>query len=67
MNFYKVLRKENIVREMQGQRWNRDRFVRLAIQLLAQLETHAMGTHPSLTLLMISHYACRQEPSMTVC
>jgi hypothetical protein len=34
-------------------------------QLLSQLETHPMGKHQSLTLLMILCHACRQEPSIT--
>ena len=31
-----------------------------------QLETHSLGKHQSLTLLMILCYACRQESSMAV-
>ena len=30
-------------------------------QQLAQIETHHMGKHQSLTLLMILGYSCRQE------
>jgi hypothetical protein len=39
---------------------------RMANKWLGQLETHTMGENQSLTLLMISCYICRQEPSITV-
>jgi len=38
----------------------------MANQWVAQVETHAMGKHQSLTPLMILCYAYRQEPSITV-
>jgi hypothetical protein len=39
---------------------------RMANQQLAQPETHSMGKHQSLTLLMILCYTCRQESNMAV-
>ena len=40
---------------------------RTDIQWLPQLETHPIWESQRLTLLMILCYACRQEPSITVC